>query len=72
MLCEQLAFSQVADELLQGLASDTRAHAAVTAALRNLTTGGGLTDRVDRANKRRFRRNVNAFVLDVRAFVWKN
>jgi len=72
MLCEQLAFSQVADELLQGLASDTRAHAAVTAALRNLTTGGGLTDRVDRANKRRFRRNVNAFVLDVRAFVRKN
>ena len=31
-----------------------------------------MTDRVDRANKRRFRRNVNAFVLDVRAFVWKN
>ena len=31
-----------------------------------------MTDRVDRANKRRFRRNVNAFVLDVRAFVRKN
>ena len=72
MLTEQGAFSVIAGELVDGLVGDQRAQQRVTDALRTLTTGGGLTDRVDRANKRRFRRNVSAFVLDVRAFVRRN
>ena len=72
MLCEREAFEGAANALLGGLAGDARAQAKVGEALRDLTASGGLTDRVDRANKRRFRRNVSAFVLETRAFVRRN
>ena len=72
MLCEREAFSSAASALVGGLAGDARAQRAVGEALRDLTAGGGLTDRVDRANRRRFRRNVAAFVLETRAFVRRN
>ena len=72
MLCEREAFAAVAHELVSSLAGDARAQGKVGEALRDLTASGGLTDRVDRANKRRFRRNVSAFVLETRAFVRRN
>ena len=72
MLCEREAFAAVAHELVSSLAGDARAQGKVGEALRDLTASGGLTDRVDRANKRRFRRNVSAFVMETRAFVRRN
>jgi hypothetical protein len=72
ILSERSAFERVANDLIVSLAGDERAQRAVSDAIRDLTANGGLTDRVDRANRRRFRRNVSAFVLETRAFVRKN
>lgn len=72
ILSERSAFERVANDLIVSLAGDERAQRAVSDAIRDLTADGGLTDRVDRANRRRFRRNVSAFVLETRAFVRKN
>jgi hypothetical protein len=72
ILSERSAFERVANDLIVALAGDERAQRAVRDAIRHLTADGGLTDRVDRANRRRFRRNVSAFVLETRAFVRKN
>jgi hypothetical protein len=44
----------------------------VAAALQTLTTANGLTDKVDRANRRRFRRNMAKFLTETRSFVRRN
>ena len=72
MLVERAAFEGVAGELLAKLEGDAGAQARVMGALRELTTGNGLTDRVDRANKRRFRRNMSTFLTETRSFVRHN
>ena len=72
ILTERHAFERVANDLIVSLAGDARAQSAVRDAIRDLTAAGGLTDRVDRANRRRFRRNVSTFVLEARAFVRRN
>lgn len=72
ILTERHAFERVANDLIVSLAGDARAQRAVRDAIRDLTAAGGLTDRVDRANRRRFRRNVSTFVLETRAFVRRN
>ena len=72
MLVERAAFEGVAGELLAKLEGDAGAQARVVGALRELTTGNGLTDRVDRANKRRFRRNMSTFLTETRSFVRHN
>lgn len=72
MLVERAAFEGVAGELLAKLEGDAGAQARVAGALRELTTGNGLTDRVDRANKRRFRRNMSTFLTETRSFVRHN
>ena len=58
--------------VLATLEGDAGARNHVVAALRELTAGNGLTDRVDRANKRRFRRNVSTFLTETRSFVRHN
>ena len=72
MLVERTAFEGVAGELLATLEGDAGARNHVMGALRELTAGNGLTDRVDRANKRRFRRNVSTFLTETRSFVRHN
>jgi hypothetical protein len=72
MHCERVAFEDVARELLGRLSGNQGAMEHVSRALTELTTGGGLTDRVDRANKRRFRRNVAKFLTETRGFVRHN
>jgi len=58
MMCERDAFQRTAQELLAGLAGNAGAQQHVAGALHTLTTANGLTDKVDRANRRRFRRNM--------------
>ena len=72
MHCERVAFEDVARELLGRLSGNQGAMEHVSRALTELTTGGGLTDRVDRSNKRRFRRNVAKFLTETRGFVRHN
>ena len=72
MLVERTAFEGVAGELLATLEGDAGARNHVMGALRELTAGNGLRDRVDRANKRRFRRNVSTFLTETRSFVRHN
>ena len=69
MTCERDAFRRTAEELLAGLSGNAGAQQHVAAALHELTTGNGLTNKVDRANRRRFRRNMGAFLTDTRSFV---
>ena len=69
MMCERDAFRRTAEELLAGLSGNAGAQQHVAAALHELTTGNGLTDKVDRANRRRFRRNMGKFLTDTRSFV---
>ena len=54
MTCERDAFRRTAEELLAGLSGNAGAQQHVAAALHELTTGNGLTNKVDRANGRRF------------------
>ena len=69
---ERDAYANIADALVASVAGDEGAKRAVAEALGELTTGGGLTDKVDRANRRRFRRNMGTFLTRVRSFVRRN
>jgi hypothetical protein len=72
MMCERGAFEATARELLAGLAGNAGAQQHVAAALHALTTANGLTGQVDRANRRRFRRNMAKFLTETRSFVRHN
>ena len=69
---ERDAYAKIAEALVASVAGDEGAKRAVAEALGELTTGGGLTDKVDRANRRRFRRNMGTFLTRVRSFVRRN
>ena len=69
MMCERGAFERTAQELLAGLSGNAGAQQHVAGSLHALTTANGLTDKVDRANRRRFRRNMSKFLMETRGFV---
>lgn len=68
IMCEPGGYSRTGHGLLAGQTDDA-SRGRVAEALTTLMTANGLTQSCDRVNMRRFRRNLHAFLANVRGLV---
>ena len=68
ILCEPAGYSRIGHHLLAGQAEEV-GRGRVAEALTTLMSANGLTQSCDRVNLRRFRRNLHAFLANVRGLV---
>lgn len=68
ILCEQALYQKLGQELLTGQ-SDAEMQNRLASALHTLLSNNGVGTTLDRANRRKFRQNLQAFLTDVRSFL---
>ncbi|KAD7477480.1 hypothetical protein E3N88_00616 [Mikania micrantha] len=68
ILCDHSLYQQLCNELVERQPTP-ELKSRTASALHSLTTSGDLSPSADRSNMRKFRRNLNQFLLDVRGFL---